>query len=176
MVPTAYDAYFATVATAAAALIGLLFVAVSQRDETIFGIDARPDGEALAITAFTGLVNSFTVSLLALLPTGRIGVAATVLAVLSIVTILRLHSRLHAARNWTVLVITLMVYAIQLSYGITLIISPHGSGRLADLAYVLFATLLVSLQRAWALLRGTDLRQAADASATAGPSGEQGAG
>jgi hypothetical protein len=175
MVPTGYDAYFATVATAAAALIGLLFVAVSQRDETIFGIDARPGGEALAITAFTGLVNSFTVSLLAVLPTGRIGVAATVLAVLSIVTILRLHSRLHAARNLTVLVITMVVYAIQLSYGITLIISPHSSGRLADLAYVLFATLLVSLQRAWALLRGTELRQAAGASATAGPSGEQGA-
>jgi hypothetical protein len=100
---------------------------------------------------------------------------ATVLAVLSIVTILRLHSRLHAARNLPVLVITVVVDAIQLSYGITLIISPRSSGRLADLAYVLLATLLVSLQRAWALLRGTDLRQAADASATAGPSGEQGA-
>jgi len=74
-----------------------------------------------------------------------------------------------------VLVITVVVYAIQLSYGITLISSPHSSGRLADLAYVLFATLLVSLQRAWALLRGTDIRQAADAGATAGPSGEQGA-
>jgi hypothetical protein len=46
-----------------------------------------------------------------------------------------------------VLVITVVVYAIQLSYGITLISSPHSSGRLADLAYVLFATLLVSLQR-----------------------------
>src|SRR5215469_4218122 len=142
MVPSAYDAYFATVATAAAALIGLLFLAVSQRDETIFGSSAAPGGEALAITAFTGLVNSFTVSLLALLPTGRIGVVATVLAVISIVTILRLHARLYAARNWIMLVITLVVYAIQLSYGITLINSPHNNGRLADLAYVLFATLL----------------------------------
>jgi hypothetical protein len=175
MVPTAYDAYFATVATAAAALIGLLFVAVSQRDETIFGSKATPGGEALAITAFTGLVNSFTVSLLALLPTGRIGVVATVLAVISLLTIVRLQSRLHAARNGIVLVITLVVYAIQLSYGITLINSPHSSGRLADLAYVLFATLLVSLQRAWSLLRGAHLRNAASGGSTAERSGEQGA-
>ena len=48
-----YDAYLGAVATAAAALIGLLFVAVSVRDDTIFGPSAIPGGEALAITAFT---------------------------------------------------------------------------------------------------------------------------
>jgi hypothetical protein len=85
------------------------------------------------------------------------------------------YDALHAARNGTVLVITLVVYAIQLSYGITLISSPHSSGRLADLAYVLFATLLVSLQRAWSLLRGAHLRQAADADGAAERPGEQGA-
>jgi hypothetical protein len=63
MVPGVYDAYLAAMATAAAALIGL-FVAVSVRDDTIFGPNAIPGGEALAITAFTGLVNSFVVSLL----------------------------------------------------------------------------------------------------------------
>jgi hypothetical protein len=42
MVPSAYDAYFASLATAAAALIGLLFVAVSVRDDTIFGPHAMP--------------------------------------------------------------------------------------------------------------------------------------
>lgn len=56
MVPGVYGAYFAAMATAAAALIGLLFVAVSVRDDTIFGPHAMPGGEALAITAFTGLV------------------------------------------------------------------------------------------------------------------------
>ena len=59
MVPGAYDAYFAAMATAAAALIGLLFVAVSVRDDTIFGPRAMPGGEALAVTAFIGLVSSF---------------------------------------------------------------------------------------------------------------------
>ena len=58
MVPNVYDAYLGAVATAAAALIGLLFVAVSVRDDTIFGPKAIPGGEALAITAFTGLADS----------------------------------------------------------------------------------------------------------------------
>jgi hypothetical protein len=73
MVPGVYDAYLAAMATAAAALIGLLFVAVSVRDDTIFGPNAMPGGEALAITAFTGLVNSFVVSLLGLIPKINIG-------------------------------------------------------------------------------------------------------
>src|SRR6266513_5532860 len=73
MVPAVYDAYLAAMATAAAALIGLLFVAVSVRDDTIFGPNAIPGGEALSITAFTGLVNSFVVSLLGLIPKINIG-------------------------------------------------------------------------------------------------------
>ena len=87
MVPGVYDAYFAAMATAAAALIGLLFVAVSVRDDTIFGPNAMPGGEALAITAFTGLVNSFVVSLLGLIPKINIGEPAVIMAVISIVAI-----------------------------------------------------------------------------------------
>src|SRR5437588_5375940 len=49
MVPGGYDAYLAAMATAAAALIVPLFVAVSVRDDTIFGPNAMPGGEALAI-------------------------------------------------------------------------------------------------------------------------------
>jgi len=157
MVPTAYDAYFATAATAAAALIGLLFVAVSLRDETIFGANAMPGGEALAITAFTGLVNSFVVSLLGLIPDINIGVTAIVMAVLSLVSIVRLQSRLHTARNTVVLVITLLAYAAQLGYGVALLAKPHESGQIENLAFILFATLVVSLQRAWSLLRGKHL-------------------
>jgi hypothetical protein len=93
MVPGAYDAYLAAMATAAAALIGLLFVAVSVRDDTIFGPNAMPGGEALAITAFIGLVNSFVVSLLGLIPKANIGEPAVIMAVISIVAIVRLQRR-----------------------------------------------------------------------------------
>lgn len=168
MVPSAYDAYFTAVATAAAALIGLLFVAVSVRDETIFGPDAVPGGEALAITAFSGLVNSFVVSLLALIPRTNISIAAVVMALTSIVALARLQSRLHWARNSVMFVIALLAYGSQLIFGITLIVKPHDSGQIDNIAFTLFITLVVSLQRAWSLMKGKHIaRPPADGTTSA---------
>ena len=160
MVPGVYDAYLAAMATAAAALIGLLFVAVSVRDDTIFGPNAMPGGEALAITAFTGLVNSFVVSLLGLIPKTNIGEPAVVMAVIGIVAIVRLQRRLHIGSNRIVLAITLLAYAAQLGFGVLLLVDPHDSGQLLNLSFIVFATLIVSLQRAWSLLKGKHLASA----------------
>lgn len=174
MVPSSYDAFLTATATAAAALIGLLFVAVSVRDETIFGAKATGGGEALAITAFSGLVNSFVVSLLGLVPGANIGVAATVMAVLNVVTIIRLHSRLHWARSSIALLIAVVAYLFQLVYGIVLLVNPHHQ-EIENLSYIIFATLIVSLQRAWALLKGKHLAPPAEEPSAAG-AGEPGIG
>jgi hypothetical protein len=160
MVPGVYDAYLAAMATAAAALIGLLFVAVSVRDDTIFGPNAVPGGEALAITAFTGMLNSFVVSLLGLIPRTNIGEPAVVMAVIGVVAIVRLQRRLHTGRNLIVLAITLLAYAAQLGFGVLLLVDPHGSGQLINLSFIVFVTLIVSLQRAWSLLKGKHLASA----------------
>jgi len=161
MVPSAYDPYLTAVATAAAALVGLLFVAVSLRDETVFGPRAVPGGAALAITAFSGLVNAFVVALLGLLPDSNIGWAATAMAVLDVVAVVRLHSRLHWAKNTTVLAIAILAYLAQLGLGLGLLASPHDSGLVDDLAFVLFITLIGSLQRAWSLMTGAHLNRPA---------------
>jgi len=160
MVPGVYDAYLAAVATAAAALIGLLFVAVSVRDDTIFGPNAMPGGEALAITAFTGLVNSFVVSLLGLIPKVNIGEPAVIMAVISIVAIVRLQHRLHTGRNPIVLAITLVVYAAQFGFGVLLLVDSHDSDQVINLSIIVSVTLIVSLQRAWSLLKGKHLASA----------------
>ena len=160
MVPGGYDAYLAAMATAAAALIGLLFVAVSVRDETIFGPNAMPGGEALAITAFTGLVNSFVVSLLGLIPKVNISEPAVIMAVIGIVAIIRLQRRMHTGRNLVVLGVTLLAYAAQFGYGVLLLVHPHDSGQLINLSFIVFVTLIVSLQRAWSLLKGKHLASA----------------
>jgi hypothetical protein len=157
MVPAEYDAYFGAAATASAALIGLLFVAVSVRDDSIFGQKATPGGEALAITAFTGLVNSFVVSLLGLIPKVNIGEPAVIAAVIGLVSTVRLQRRLRTSRNLIVLAVTLLAYAAQFGYGVLLILKPHDSDQLINLSFVLFATLIVSLQRAWSLLKGKHL-------------------
>jgi hypothetical protein len=160
MVPSAYDAYLAAVATAGAALIGLLFVAVSVRDDSIFGPNAMPGGEALAITAFTGLVNSFVVSVIGLIPKVNIGEGAVVMAVIGIATTVRLQRQLHAGRNLIVLALTLLAYVTELGFGVLLLIQPHDSDQLINLCFILFATLIVSLQRAWSLLKGKHLAAA----------------
>jgi hypothetical protein len=159
MVPGAYDAYFAAMATAAAALVGLLFVAVSVRDDTIFGPKAMPGGEALAVTAFIGLVSSFVVSLLGLTPKVNIGEPAVIMAVISIVAIVRLQRRLHIGRNMMVLAVTLLAYAAQFGLGVLLLVDPH-SDQLTNLAIIVFVPLIVSLQRAWSLLKGKHLASA----------------
>jgi hypothetical protein len=160
MVPGVYDAYLAAMATAAAALIGLLFVAVSVRDDTIFGPNAMPGGEALAITAFTGLVNSFVVSLLGLIPKINIGEPAVIMAVISIVAIVRLQRRLHTGRNLIVLAITLLAYAAQFGLGVLLLVDSHDSDQLINLSIIIFVTLITSLQRAWSLLKGKHVASA----------------
>jgi len=168
MVPSAYDAYLAAVATAAAALIGLLFVAVSVRDDSIFGPKAVPGGEALAITAFTGLVNSFVVSVLGLIPKVNIGEPAVSMAVIGIAATVRLQRRLRTGRNLIVLALTLVAYAAQCAYGVLLLVKPHDSDQLINLSFILFTTLIVSLQRAWSLLKGKHLVTAAGSAAASG--------
>jgi hypothetical protein len=161
MVPSSYSAYFTALATGAAALIGLLFVAVSVRDQTIFGPKAIPGGEALATTAFTGLVNSLLISLLALIPQDNLGYGAAILGLLSTWSIIQLHSRLHWARSTILLTVAVIAYVIELGYGIVLLIKPHDSSAVNNIAYVAFVTVVFSLQRAWSLLRGKHIQDAA---------------
>jgi len=169
MVPSDYLTYFAATATGAAALIGLLFVAVTVRNDTIFGPKAIPGGEALAITAFSGLVNSLVVSLLGLIPQDNIGVGAVTLSVVGLVSIIRLHSRLHWARNTILLSLAVIVYVVQLIFGIILIHNQNDTSAVNNISYVVFATLIISLQRAWSLLKGEHIKKTGNDDATPDP-------
>ena len=55
MVPDTYIAYFTAAAAAAGVLIGLLFVAVTLRPESVPGERAAPLAQATAGSAFTGV-------------------------------------------------------------------------------------------------------------------------
>jgi hypothetical protein len=59
MVPASFYGYFTAAAAAAGVLIGLLFVAVSLRPDTISGDEAPAAGRAQAGSAFTCQVNCF---------------------------------------------------------------------------------------------------------------------
>jgi hypothetical protein len=57
VVPAEFTGYFTAAAAAAGVLIGLLFVAVSLRSETVFGNGASAAGRAQAGSAFISLSN-----------------------------------------------------------------------------------------------------------------------
>ena len=64
------------------------------------------------------------------------------------------------------LAITLLTYAAQLGLGVLLLVDPHESDQLINLSIIIFVTLIVSLQRAWSLLKGKHLASARGTAAT----------
>ena len=163
MVPGDFVGYFAAVTGAAGALIGLLFVSVSLRPETVFGDQAPPRGRSLAGTAFTGLVNTFFLSLTALVPDVNLGIPALVLATISLAATLRLHLRLSGTgRQRVLLIVSICAFGFQGGAGIALMLQPHEVGILSDLAFSMIGSLAVALARAWLLLQGKHIEKPAD--------------
>jgi hypothetical protein len=150
-----FIAYFAAAATAAGTLIGLLFVAVSLRPESVRGDAGVPQAQAVANAAFIALTNSFIVSLIALIPGTSLGYTAAIAALASLLFTLRLHLRLarHASAV-AQLVLALGAYGAQLVVGIDLAARPHSQTLLHVAAYLLIGSFAVGLSRAWSLLQG----------------------
>ncbi len=147
--------YFAAAGTAAGTLIGLLFVAVSLRPESVLGAGAPPEGRAVAGSAFIALVNSFFVSLIAVIPHTSLGYVAAIMALLSLLYTLRLHRALAGSRPaWRQLLLAAATYCGQLGVGVALAIRPHTQELVSVVAYVLIASFSVGLGRAWSLMQG----------------------
>ena len=155
MVPDSFTGYFAGATGAAGALIGLLFVAVSLRPESVLGAGASAKAQAVAGSAFTALINSFFVSLLALIPGNNLGYTAAVMALVSLFSTFRLHRGLGkgelAVRQLT---LALAAYLSQFVVGALLAASPGHKSLVYIIAYVLVASFAAALGRAWSLLQG----------------------
>jgi hypothetical protein len=160
-VPASFSGYFTAAAAAAGVLIGLLFVAVSLRPETIFGDEASAPGRAQAGSAFTCLVNCFFVSLVALIPQAGIGVAAVVVSLTSMLATVRLHREVARQElQLTMLVLSTATYLYQFAIGLYVIVTS-GTGQISNLAYLQIALFAVALRRAWSLVQGKHLSRAA---------------
>jgi hypothetical protein len=155
VVPSDFSDYFAAAATGAGALIGLLFVSVSLRTDSIFGAQATAAGQALAGSAFAGLVNAFFVAIIALIPRTNIGITAIIMGTSSTIAVLRLDRRLPGRKSRAIrLAFNVATFLVEIAVGITLVVHPHSAGEVGNLAYVLVALFSVALNRAWALLKG----------------------
>ena len=153
MVPEYFEGYFAATAAGAGALIGLLFVAVSLRPASLLGSAASSNGRAVAGSAFTALVNSFFVSLIALIPFVSLGYTAAGMAGLSLFSTFQMHRELDTAEAGRIQLVTaLIAYLGQLVVGVLLAVKPSDATLVVAIAYLLVASFAVALKRAWMLM------------------------
>lgn len=150
---TDFKDFFAASVGAAAALIGLLFVAVSLRLEKIFGAGAIQTMRGSAVAAFIALGNVFFVSLAALMP--RLAPQAiVVIAVVSILQVRRASaamSRLYPSlRGWRRFgVISMAIYLLELVIAVRL---TRNVGHPEGLVYTVLGLYAYALGVSWDLL------------------------
>ena len=159
MVPPELSNYFLATAGAGAALIGLLFVAVSISPEQIASRRAPIERQAVAASTFTALVNAFFISLGALMP-GSLGLVGLIMSFLGLLNSLALGSYLlRHPKNWQnflrrvfLILLSLAIYGAEFYYALRLTITPSAVDSAYSLASLLLAVYGVGLIRAWELL------------------------
>ena len=156
MVPSDYAGFFDAASQAAGALIGLLFVVIALKPGKIVGDRAESTSRRLAASSFTGLVNAFFVSMLALIPGHHnIGIGAAVVAAFSLYHTFHLHLSHRGTRDILMFVISLFAYGTELCVAIAFISHPHDVDLVTYLAFVLIGCFAVALSRAWQLMEST---------------------
>jgi hypothetical protein len=159
LIPADYSSFLVASSQASAALIGLLFVAVSIAPERIFGHGAEAERQALALSAFTALANAFFISFGSLIPDLPFGVLVVVaggvagsqtIALLALLPNWRRERTL--VRSVALFGISAAIYVSEIVLGILLLDKPGDRGDLSQLAMLLLGVFSIGLARAWELL------------------------
>jgi hypothetical protein len=160
MAPPDFANFFLASAGAGAALIGLLFVAISIAPERTVQREAPVERRAVAGSAFTALVNAFFISLGGLIPGASLGGIVLTMSTLALVNSARLGwtlrrgqpGALAAVRRLTLLVVSLVVYGLEWWYALQLQRAPADSSLVYTLAWLVLTVYGIGLTRAWELL------------------------
>jgi hypothetical protein len=187
VVPVSYHDFFGGCATIAGALIGLLFVAISVSPGRSAGGKASLDHQVTAGAAFSALVNTLVLALVALLPGASLGQTATVLAAIGLssttgllVVLFREHQAPIRRDQVLLLVALLVLYGLELANGIALAESPRVVSHVNSLGVLSIIFFGFAIARAWQLVgarsahllptvAGLAHRPAGPAAAPAGP-------
>lgn len=160
--PADFTSFFVAGAGAAAALVGLLFVAVSISPERNVGPGAPAERQAVAEGAFTALTNAFFIALGALIPSPGIGWIALVVGAVSLWQSITTGARMLAggggvlmfARRLFYVGSGVAVYTLECVYALQ-VIGAFGHPNPAaayGIVYLVMAVLAIGLARAWQLL------------------------
>ncbi len=157
MVTGAYRDLFAATASAAGALTGLLFVAMSVgRSQALVRGPAviRQIRASAALLAFT---NTLTVALFGLVPGTNIGYPSVILAIIGILftaaairSIVASHASPAQVRSQTGLIMLLLLICFtELVAGIVVLANPASSLSVQVIGYAVVSALLFGIARAW---------------------------
>jgi hypothetical protein len=166
VVPAEIHDFFLASGGVAGALIGLLFVAISVSVERL----ARQDDAAQlhrvrAAAALTAFLNALVVSLFALIPGQKIGLAAAIVGglglgfvVAALLSLWRVrHARWATARDAVFLLGLVVVFVVEVITGAQIIGQPAGSGNVNTIAVLVIVCFLIGIARAWELIGGPSM-------------------
>ena len=158
MVPVSFHDFFSGCATIAGALIGLLFVVLSVSAESLRGENARTDHQVRAAAAFSALVNTMVLALLALLPTTDLGTVGIILSAVGLGTtaalifaLAREDKRIGPA-DLSMFLILLVLYGLQLANALKLEQMPHNVGLVVNQGELAIVFFLFGIARSWQLV------------------------
>ena len=160
MVPSEFVNFFIASTGAAAALAGLLFVAVSLAPERIVTLQAPVERQAVAGSAFTALITAFFLSIAALIPHFNLGTFVVPFSCVSLLTTLfQAWALLRPFKSWPsflrraiMVLLSLFLYGSALWQGVGLITNPNQVGFVYGVLSVLMGCFGLGLIRAWELL------------------------
>jgi hypothetical protein len=166
VVPADIHDFFLTTGSAAGALIGLLFVAISVSAERL----AREETESLLLrirarAALIAFTNALSVSMFALIPGEKIGWTAVIVAIAgltfltaAILSLIRLHE-VHwgTVRDGLFLIGLAATFVIQLIEGANIVAQPVNPGDVNTIAVLVVVCFLIGIARAWELIGGPSM-------------------
>lgn len=165
MVPVSFHDFFGGCATIAGALIGLLFVAISVAPGRVTGGSAEADHQVKAGAAFSALVNTLVLALVALLPGASFSTTVLILAAAGlsstaglVIVLWRAHAKGTRPGAVLMLVVLFALYGLQFANGLELGNSPHNLSRVSSQGGLIIGFFVFAIARAWALLGARESR------------------
>lgn len=156
-----FTAFYAAIAGASGALVGLLFVAASVSREDMFGENASVRNRARSSLALTALVTPLIVALFALIPGIGLRVPLLVAGIGGILftaaAIRRVVSSRDSRHGWRQLAFVVgfgVISIVEVVIGVWLQIDPNLPNGATVAAAMLVALVGVGVDRAWELIGG----------------------
>ena len=165
MVPISFHDFFTASAGAGAALVGLLFVAISIAPERTVMRSAPLQRQVTASSTFTAMLNAFFISLVALVPGYNLSIIVLIMGSMAFVNsvalgwyLLRERRRnakpsAGASLSSVLLILAgLGLYGYELAQGFQLVLHPNDIGIVHVVVGIIVAVYGLGLARAWELL------------------------